>query len=184
MSVADAWIERVLREGRQDRRTAYGPSEAELEWERVPDLDGMDGFDAFGARLRFPLPIGGLRQRQAAEASARESRARASAEAVRVRLDARLGTELGRVRAAAARVDALREVEAELSGIEHSISERYRLGATSYLEYVDALTRLDDVRIQAVVARHAELRARLALAVTAGDASLFPLPEPIEEGVR
>ena len=132
-------------------------------------------------RLRFPLPLGNLGKRQAAEAAARQRRADAERESTRRELAARIDAETARVQAADAVIADLAAVESELPAVERSISERYRLDATPYLEYIDGLARLDEVRMQAIEARLAALRARLALAVLTGDLELFPLPAPDQE---
>ena len=74
-------------------------------------------------------------------------------------------------------LERLGEIESELPAVEHSISERYRLGALAYLEYIDGLARLDEGRLQAIEARTEVLQSRLALALLTGDRSFFPLPD-------
>jgi outer membrane protein TolC len=173
--------ERIRLDGERDRRTVWGRPEGEISWEHIPTVDGSDGYDAFGFRLRVPLPFGGVGKRQTAEATARHRQARSEQEQVRRDLVARINTELGRALAADDLLAGLAPIESELGSVERSISERYRLGAVTYLEYIDGLARLDEVRMQAVDARLAALRARLELAVLSGDTAFFPLPDPDQE---
>jgi hypothetical protein len=173
--------ERIRLDGERDRRTVWGRPEGEISWEHIPTVDGSDGYDAFGFRLRVPLPFGGVGKRQTAESTARHRQARSEQEQVRRDLVARIDTETGRALAADDLLAGLAPIESELGSVERSISERYRLGAVTYLEYIDGLARLDEVRMQAVDARLAALRARLELAVLSGDTAFFPLPDPDQE---
>jgi outer membrane protein TolC len=178
MTASSLDTERIRLVGERDRRTVRGRPEAELEWERIPAFEDLDGFDAWGFRLSFPLPIGGLAKRQAAESAARHREARSREELARRELVARLRSEIELAHAADEVLAGFGDIETELAEVEHSVSERYRLGAQTYLEYIDGLSRLDDVRMQAIDARLAAARARLVLAVLTGDVELFPLPEP------
>ena len=63
-----------------------------------------------------------------------------------------------------------------------SLSEQFRLGAISYLVYLDGFSRLDQVLQEAIDARHALLLARLELAGITGSDVFFPLPELEIEG--
>lgn len=176
--------ERIRLSGERDRKTVWGRPEAEISWEHIPGTSGADGFDAIGLRLRVPLPIGGAGKRQSALSAARQGEALANQERTRRELKARINAEQERLRVASEVLDELDEIEADLPSVEQSISERFRLGALAYLEYIDGLSRLDEVRVQAIDARRAVLRARLDLAVLTGDARLFPLPDPDQETDR
>jgi outer membrane protein TolC len=170
-------VEWIRLDGERARQTVWGPPEAEISWERVPSVETAEGFDAFGVRLRFPLPVGGLGKRQAAVSAARQQQARADHESARRELGARIQTEIERSRAADEVLAGLDDHQAELTALEHSLDERFRLGAMAYLEYVDGLARLDEVRMQIIDAQLAGSQARLVLAVLTGDPELFPLPE-------
>lgn len=155
--------------------TAFGRPSAGLEWERVPSIDGMPSFDAFGFALSFPLPFGSAgRQLQEAarlEAAASDHRV----EAIRLELVRRSRVALGEAEAAAQRLGALNTALVELDRIEHSLDEQFRLGAVSYLVYLDGLNRLDEVRLDAIEARQQLLMARLELAAILSDPSVFPV---------
>jgi outer membrane protein TolC len=182
LSAAELNTERIRLDGLQARRTVWGRPEAELSWEHIPTVDNAEGYDAFGFRLRFPLPLGNLGKRRAAESAARESQARSDEEIARRELDARIKAEVERSRAADEILNSMGDIETDLAEVEHSINERYRLGAVAYVEYIDGLSRLDEVRTQIIDARLAGSQARLALTVLTGKPGLFPLPEPDEEG--
>ena len=181
LTAATLDAERIRLDGERARKTVWGKPEAEISWEHIPTIDAAEGFDSVGLRLRFPLPLGGLVKRHAAESTARHRRADAERERTRRELAARIDAETARARAADELLVSLGAVESELPAVERSISERYRLGATPYLEYIDGLARLDEVRMQTIEARLAALRARLVLAVLTGDLEIFPLPEPAQE---
>ncbi len=155
--------------------TAWGRPEIEAEWERFPDLDGLDGYDAWGFRIAVPLPFGssGARQREAA----RERQALASAAREAAALDT--VREAGESMAAAVGAErALRSLEPVLVGldaIERSLEAQYRLGALSYLEYVYGIARHDEVLLEAIGSRAELASARLKLGYLLGDDSLFPM---------
>ena len=181
------WRSRGLRAS-VDRRsarvmesTAWGRPEAEVEWEHVPGLEGIPSFDAFGVRLRFPLPAGvsGARTREAA--GARKLEAEANLRLEKARILARLETSLAAAETARSTLDQLEPVLLKVEGAEHSLAEQFRLGAISYLVYIDGVARFDDIRLEAVEARRALLEARLDLAVLSSDAGCFPILE-IETG--
>ena len=70
----------------------------------------------------------------------------------------------------------------ELPELVHSMAEQFRLGAISYLAYIDGLSRFDRIVEETIDARSTLLRARLELAVLLGDPSIFPLPDRGEGG--
>ena len=59
---------------------------------------------------------------------------------------------------------------------EQSLAEQFRLGAISYLIYIDGLSRLDELRDDLVDTRLALLKARLELATLLADNKIFPIP--------
>jgi outer membrane protein TolC len=181
LTAATLDAERVRLDGERARKTVWGRPEAEISWEHIPTIEDAESYDAVGLRLRFPLPLGSLGKKQAAEAAARQRQAAAEQERTRREVAARIEIETTRARVADEAVADLAAVESELPAVERSITERYRLGATPYLEYIDGLARLDEVRMQAIEARLAALRSRLVLAVLTGDLELFPLPDPAVE---
>lgn len=163
----------------------WGRPSVGVEWEHFPSMDGIEGFDALGLQLSVPLPFGRSGKRQVEEAEARLRAIGARAEAETLEIKANFESTLSELRGARARLQALSPVLNELERTEFSLSEQFRLGAVSYLVYIDGLARLDGVRFEAVDAREQLLLSRLRLAVLIDDDGLFPLPskpaEPIEE---
>jgi outer membrane protein TolC len=163
--------------------TAWGRPMIEVEWERFPTLDGLDGYDAWGFRLAVPLPIGsaGARQREAArerQALAAAARDAALAETVRGARSA-LTVATG----AASRLRSIAPALDGLGRIEESLFAQYRLGALSYLEYVYGVFRHDELLLGAIDARTELLLARLDLGYLLDDPSLFPMAAlSMEEG--
>ncbi len=175
-SRADAEKERDLADLR--RTLAWGRPEVDVEWERIPSIDGGTSFTAVGFRLHVPLPFGSVgRERQARaefEASAATSRLH-QAERLLVR---RWRVALEVLGSAASALDVIAPLLADLPAAEHSLAEQFRLGAISYLVLLDGMRRLDEVRLAVVEARLDLLRARLEVAALLGDSTLFPLPVP------
>jgi outer membrane protein TolC len=157
--------------------TAWGRAEVEAEWERVPAVDGMPSFDAWGLRVSVPLPVGAAGHRQRELARARANQALAELEASWRQVRRSLAEELAVADGAAARLRALEPALGELDFTDHSLAEQFRLGAISYLAYIDGLSRFDRIIEQAIDARLALVGARLELAVLLGDPLIFPLPE-------
>ena len=169
-------------QAKRQRGSAWGQPEVEVEWERIPDLDVIEGFDSFGFRLAVPLPVGkkGRQQLRASEQSA--NAAAAEQDLVRQRTVARFQAVTETARGAEAALEALGPSMAEVEATGRSLSEQFRLGAISYLVYLDGFSRLDEVIRQVIEARHLLLVARLELAEIAGTDVYFPLPEMGSEG--
>ncbi|NOZ94307.1 MAG: TolC family protein [Acidobacteria bacterium] len=162
--------------------TAPGHPEVELEWEQVPAMEGLPGYDAAGLRLRVPLPIGSDVKAARAEAAARQREAAAGAEAERVRQLRTLTGTLEAARRSGERNEELGGVLENAASTERALAEQFRLGAISYLVYIDGLGRLDDVRLDAVEARRRLLAARLELAAMLADPACFPVPAGAQKG--
>jgi len=162
-------------------RTAYGRPTVGVEWERFPSLDGIPSYDAWGAMLTLPLHIGraGKQTRVAAHEKALASQERI--EGTRRELLRRAKAARAEAEGASRRLSTLGTVLPDLPSIEYSLSQQFRLGAISYLVYLDGLTRLDEVRMEAVAARKDLLLARLELGSILADPSVFPLPTAEEE---
>ena len=158
------------------RATAWGRGEIEAEWERVPALEGMPSFDAWGFRVAVPLPIGVAGHREREAARARADRASAELEAARRQARRTVVETFASAEGAAARLRALEPAVEELPFTDRSLAEQFRLGAISYLAYIDGLNRFDSIVGETIDARAALLLARLELALTLGDTSVFPLP--------
>ncbi len=169
-------------QAKRQRGSAWSQPEVEVEWERIPDLDVIEGFDSFGFRLAVPLPVGkkGRQQLRASEQSA--NAAAAEKDLVRQRTVARFQAVTETARGAEAALEALGPSMAEVEATGRSLSEQFRLGAISYLVYLDGFSRLDEVIRQVIEARHLLLVARLELAEIAGTDVYFPLPEMGSEG--
>lgn len=174
--------EMISARGRLEARDAGGWPELELEWERIPTIAGVSGFDAWGLRIAVPLPFDrGVRERRAAgEAAASAAERRLAAR--RAELAARTAAALARARGAEERLVALRPALGTLAEAAHSLAEQFRLGTLSYLVYIDGMSRLDDIRLEAVDARLELMSARLELATLLGDGAAFPLPAAVLAG--
>jgi outer membrane protein TolC len=169
-------------EARYQRRRAWGQPEIEVEWERIPDLDLIDGFDSFGFSLSFPLPLGkqGRQQIRASQESANS--AAAASDLMNSRLRAQFEAALATAQGAEAALAALGPTLVDAGATGRSLSEQFRLGAISYLVYLDGFSRVDQVLQEAIDVRHALLLARLELAVITGTDVFFPLPTLKDEG--
>ena len=155
---------------------AWGRPELEVEWERVPDLGIVEGFDSFGFRIGFPLPVGRQGRQRILAAERKAEAAEAELRLTQQRLRARYRAALESARSAEASLAALRPSLAEVEFTERSLTEQFRLGAISYLVYLDGFSRLDEVVQRAIETRHALLLARLELAEVSGSDAYFPLP--------
>lgn len=169
-------------EAARQRGAAWGLPEIELEWKRVPDLGVVEGFDSFGFRLAIPLPVGKQGHQRIAASEQSAYAAAAEHDLMQQRLEARFQGAVERAKGAAAALEALEPSIAEAASIERSLSEQFRLGAISYLVYLDGFSRLDEVIRGAIEARHLLLVARLELAEISGSETFFPLPEPQNGG--
>ncbi len=161
--------------------TAYGRPSVAVDWEHFPAIDGLPSYDAWGLMLTVPLPVGrtGKQLKAAALADALASQERIEGqreELLRMAVDAHTDAD-----GAMKRLAAVRTVLSELGEIEHSLVLQFRLGAISYLAYMDGLARLDDVRLDGVTACEALLLARLELALIVADPSIFPVPTVVED---
>jgi len=159
--------------------TAWGRAELEAEWERIPAIDGFPGFDAWGFRLTVPLPIGAAGHRQREEARARADAADASLDLAKLEVLRSAQEARAVVRSATDRLRALEPAMDDLPVVVHSLAEQFRLGAISYLAYIDGLSRFDRIVEETIDARRTLLQARLDLAVLLGDSTIFPLPDPV-----
>ncbi len=165
--------------------TAFGRPQVEAEWEQFPALEGLPGYDAWGFRLSVPLPIGSAGRQLRAAARAEVEVADSRIEMTRRRYLQQIESEIAAAEGAHGRLSALGTVLEDLEQVEHSLAQQFRLGAIRYLVYIDGLSRLDDVRLEAIEARSQLLRSRLELAAIMGDGSLFPLEVvALEEDAR
>jgi outer membrane protein TolC len=163
--------------------TAWGRAQIEAEWERVPAVGGLPSYDAWGFRIAVPLPVGAAGHRQREQARARADRADAQLEAARLRVRRSAEQAMADAEGARERLRALEPALEDMSFFDRSLGEQFRLGAISYLAYIDGLSRFDRIVEEAINARLDLLEARLELAVLLGDPTVFPMPEfnPTEE---
>lgn len=157
-------------------RTAYGRPSVGFEWERFPTLYDTPSYDAWGGFLSLPLPIGRAGKQTKVAAHERAAASRERVDGMRRELLKRAASARAEADAAARRLSTLATVLPDLPAIEHSLSQQFRLGAITYLAYLDGLKRLDEVRLEAVAARQDLLLARLELGSILADPSVFPLP--------
>lgn len=172
----------AVADGKNQRRRAWGQPEVELEWARIPDLGPLQGFDAAGIRIVFPLPLGGQGRQKILATESRAAASAAERESLHRQLAARLHAALQTADAAEAALESLQATADQISFSEHSLAEQFRLGAVSYLVYLDGLSRLDEVRRGLIETRYTLLAARLELAQLLGADSFFPLPQLHMEG--
>lgn len=169
-------VEVTAQRSRLARRTAAGEPTFDAQWERIPTLDGIDAYDALGLQLSVPLPLGGATRQRKAQARAEETVAQLEGELDLRRLEQRLETSRAREAAARRLLDQLEAAFLELPSTEDSLNEQFRLGAISYLVFLDGFTRIDDLRLRRILAQRSLLAARLEQALLLDDATLFPLP--------
>lgn len=176
LAAAEAEQARAEHLARLDAALAAGRPAGELEVQRVPSLDGAESFESFSLQLSVPLAWGSAVTERRAAAEARAELARAASALERRRSRARLDLVLAELRAAEASLASLSGLLAELPRTERSLAEQFRLGAISYLVYLDGLDRLDHLRIDAAYVRGTAARARFELSVLTGDHSVWPSP--------
>ena len=168
-------------EAKRQRDAAWGLPEIEVEWERIPDIGAIEGFDSFGFMLAIPLPVGRQGHQRIAASEQNAQAAEAELDLMQQQLAARFRAAIETAKGAESALEALAPSLTEVASIERSLSEQFRLGAISYLVYLDGFSRLDEVIRGAIEARHALLIARLEMAEISGLETFFPLPE-LESG--
>lgn len=172
---------RLASEGRSQwvRRTAWGLPELEVESQRFSGHGEVPSFETFGWRIAVPLPIGarGRARRAAAEAAAASQRARSQYLADEI--DFEVHRVHRRARDSQTMLEQLVPVAESLAFTERSLAEQFRLGAITYLIYIDGLSRLDELRSDLLQTRLTMLKARLELATMLADDTFFPIP-PID----
>jgi outer membrane protein TolC len=161
--------------------TTYGRPEFSLEYERVPELLGLPAINAWGFMISVPLPFGRARSQRVLEARSTARLREAEARALQLDLERQLREALAMADSAAEVLVDLRPSIARASEIERSLADQFRLGAISYLVYIDGLTRLDEVLLQATASRLSLLSARLRAAALLDDPTIFPLPAPMPQ---
>ena len=163
------------------RRSAWGRTEAEVEVQRIPGIDGDPSFETFGFRIAVPLPVGKQARARRAAAEAEADAARAEARSAELEHRRRLELALDTIRSAGEVLAEMAALAGDLPRTERSLAEQFRLGAISYLVYIDGLSRLDQIRGDLVDTRLTLLKARLDLATLLADARIFPIPPVHEE---
>lgn len=169
-------------EARTQRHSAWGRPELELEWERIPDLGLEGGYDAAGIHVVFPLPFGRQGHQKILATEQRAAAAGAERDRLRRELSSRSSAALASARGAEAALESLKATAERVPATEHSLAEQFRLGAISYVVYLDGLSRLDEVRQGMIETRYTLLTARLELARLFGTDTYFPLPGLDGEG--
>ncbi|GAB4222054.1 MAG: hypothetical protein Kow0062_17690 [Acidobacteriota bacterium] len=153
---------------RHAARAARGPLELEAEWERVPSVDGVPGFDALGVRLRIPLGAGAAAAAQRAHDAAGQAAAGARRAARLAALRADLAALIATERAARRRLEALEDHGSTMARIAAALEAQFRLGEVDYLELIAGLDLVEEFEYERVAARHALLIARGKIALTVG----------------
>lgn len=184
LQLAEIQSEVASAEATSERHTGWGSPEVELEWERIPDLGPVDGLDAAGFRIAFPIPIGKQGRQKILAAERRAEAATAERDRLERELTARLGSALGTAHVVEAALASLRATADQIPVAEHSLAEQFRLGAISYVVYLDGLSRLDEVRQAMIESHYMLLAARLELAELLASDAYFPLPALDRKGAR
>lgn len=182
LELAEIRSEVATVEVKSERRRVWGRPELELEWERIPDLGPESGYDAAGFRIGVPLPFGKAGRQRLLETELRAAAASAERDVLRRELSARVSSAIEAARGAEAALESLESTAGRLPTTEHSLAEQFRLGAVSYVVYLDGLARLDEVRRALIETNHSLLTARLDLARLLGSDAYFPIPDLKEEG--
>ena len=158
--------------------TTWGRPEIQVEWEHIPTIAHQPGFDAFGFRIAIPLPLGEQGGERAAAARAQAEAAAAGLERARRELISRAEAASAAAQFAPLRLEETEPFLERLPKTEFSLSEQFRLGAITYLVYIDGLARLDELRLQRIDAYETYLQARLELEAILGDPIFIPpLPD-------
>ncbi len=158
------------------RHTAWGLPELEVESQRTSGRGSLPSFETFGLRIAVPLPLGAQgRARRAAAVAAAEAE-RAQSQSTVEEIEVELDLISARVRSSEAMLEQLAPVAKDLANTELSLAEQFRLGAISYLVYIDGLSRLDELRSDLLESRLTLLKARLDLATLVADNTIFPIP--------
>jgi outer membrane protein TolC len=177
MLIADTEAGVEVARARMAAAAAWGRPMAEVEWERFPNIDAMPGYDAWGFRVAFPLPLGSAGARNRAAAREREAAAAASRLAASRETSAQAEAALARATGAEIRLETIASSLAALPQIEESLSAQFRLGVLSYVEFVFGTVRHDELRMMAVDVYADLLSARLHLNYLLDDPTVFPTAE-------
>ncbi len=170
----------VDQRSRVRQRMAAGQPTVDVEWERIPDVAGLQGYDALGVQLSVPLPLFGATRSRRAQADADRVAAAFEADLERRQLDQRFRAADSRRQAAELALSELDSLSAELPRTETSLAEQFRLGAISYLVFLDGFRRVDELRFGRIDVQLSLMQARLEEALLLGDASYFPLPATLQ----
>jgi len=178
-AAATAQRDRATALAEVERRRAKGLPEGEIEVARIPSLAGVDSFGSLGFRVALPLAWGRAAAEKKAAAEAQAELARSRHELAQRRLRQRLDSARARRQAAEASLAALAPLLGDLSLREHALNEQFRLGAVTYLVYLDGLARLEQLLVDATRARLEAAGARFELATLISDPTIFPLATPV-----
>lgn len=180
---AEARAAAATSEAELEQRTAWGLPEAEIEAQRIPSTPELDAFETFGFRIAIPLGVGEKGRARRAAALARQETARAEQRLATLETEQRRAEAMAAVDTSETALATLETLAGDLPRIEHSLAEQFRLGAISYLVYLDGLERGDRLRADLIDARLALATARLTLATLLADSTLFPIPDLPEEDI-
>jgi outer membrane protein TolC len=163
-----------------EAKTAAGTPSVGFELERVPSFDSMSSFEAFGFHVSLPLPFGRSVNQRRTAAREQGTLAQAQAERARSGLERDLTTwqrQRMTLKRELAQIDALVE---DMTFTEKSLNEQFRLGAISYLVFLDGVARLEDVRLRHIELQQRHIQAHIELGRLTGDPLYFPLPTVLE----
>ena len=177
VAAAEALATREQRLAEFEHRLAAGFPEGEIEVQRIPSVDGSESFESFGFRIAVPLAFSRSVAEKRAAAEARTEAARWRLEATRRDFEQRARAAHAALEVHEASLADLAPLLAQLPRTERSLAEQFRLGAISYLVYLDGLGRLDQLRLDLARTRSEAALARFELATLTADATIFPLAE-------
>ena len=164
-------------------RSAAGPLEVVVELERVPALMNAPSAEAVGLGVRVPLPFGRRVQERRAAARAEAASAEAETERMLAEYETQRLALRAQEEAAARGLAQLAPLVAELQQGQFSLAEQFRLGAITYVVFLDGLARLDQVRLRQIALEEQLVAARIARAALDGRDALLPLaPEQSTDG--
>ena len=158
-----------------EEKTAAGQPSFMVELERIPSLDNRSSVEAFGVQVSLPLPFGRSVAKRRAAARAKGTLAEADAEFAQSRLSRDLDLWHRQSSALASELSQLDPMVEGMAETEHSLNEQFRLGAISYLVFLDGVARLDDVRLRHVQLQRLHVKSRIELGQLTGDSRYFPL---------
>jgi outer membrane protein TolC len=159
--------------------SAWGRPTFAVQYEHTPSVGPIPALNGYGFQFTVPLPFGAGPRAEVDAQRARVAALNADTVLLRLELRRRIETAEAISRASRQALEEMAPLAARSETIEFSLAEQFRLGAISYLEYIDGLSRLEQLHTQVIAARLQLLGARLEAAAVLGNRSIFPLPAEV-----